>query len=55
MRYLFGPVSNEFATDNLAAARADGSCLAFDFGPGADLAVSAEDPRAGCQFAIGNC
>jgi len=32
-RYLFGPVGNEFAEDNLAAARAAGACLAFSFAP----------------------
>jgi predicted O-methyltransferase YrrM len=42
-RYLFGPVSLAFAEDNLAAPRAAGECLPFDFQPGADLAVSPED------------
>jgi len=43
MRYLFGPVSHEFAEDNLAAPRAAGSCLAFSYGPDADLLVKPDD------------
>jgi len=43
MRYLFGPVSRKFADDHLFSARAAGECLAFEWGPGADLAISPDD------------
>src|SRR5262245_56420290 len=41
-RYLFGPVSAEFAADNLYGPRQAGHCLTFGY-PEADLAIGWED------------
>src|SRR5690242_19247401 len=43
LRYLFGPVSPEWAAHNLHRERAAGACLTFDEAPGADLTVGPGD------------
>src|SRR5437660_7194535 len=43
LRYLFGPVSADFAAQNLAGPRQQGACLAFDTEAGADLTVRPGD------------
>src|SRR5262245_11050900 len=42
-RYLFGPVSAEFADDHLHGPRQAGHCLAFDDAGSTDLAIGWED------------
>jgi hypothetical protein len=42
-RYLFGPVSRQFADQNLHAARLAGDCLAFDPAGETDLAIGPAD------------
>ncbi len=43
LRYLFGPVTPEFADQNLRRQRAAGNCLAFDAQGATDLAITFED------------
>ena len=43
MRYLFGPVTREFAEQNLGGERAAGNCLCFSTGPGTDLQIETAD------------
>jgi tetratricopeptide (TPR) repeat protein len=42
-RYLFGPVSRAFASEQLREARASGACVAFDFAGETDLAMAPGD------------
>jgi GT2 family glycosyltransferase/tetratricopeptide (TPR) repeat protein len=42
-RYLFGPVTREFAEQNLTRQRASGECIAFNADGSADLGIRAED------------
>jgi GT2 family glycosyltransferase len=42
-RYLFGPVTADFAQTNLREARARGDCLAFNLTHGADLSIAPTD------------
>jgi hypothetical protein len=42
-RYLFGPVSGDFATQNLFGQRQASACLAFDPAGQTDLAIAATD------------
>lgn len=42
-RYLFGPVSAQFARENLAGPRQRGECLAFNERGDADLRIGGED------------
>jgi glycosyltransferase involved in cell wall biosynthesis/predicted Zn-dependent protease len=42
-RYLFGPVSHEFAQDQLHTLRQRGDCLAFGASEGADLTIGPAD------------
>jgi GT2 family glycosyltransferase/Tfp pilus assembly protein PilF len=42
-RYLFGPVTPEFANENLLDARNSGECLAFGDSPGTDLVIGMRD------------
>lgn len=46
-RYLFGPVSRQFAEDNLQPQRQAGYCLAFDDSGDNDLTISPTDSWAG--------
>jgi GT2 family glycosyltransferase len=43
LRYLFGPVDQAFADDNLAGPRQAGLCLTFGPGKGVDLAIGPGD------------
>jgi GT2 family glycosyltransferase/tetratricopeptide (TPR) repeat protein len=42
-RYLFGPISADFAATHLSEPRRLGQCLAFDLANGADLTLAATD------------
>jgi GT2 family glycosyltransferase/Flp pilus assembly protein TadD len=42
-RYLFGPVTAEFAQQNLRALRQAGTCLAFGHAEGTDLTIAPND------------
>jgi glycosyltransferase involved in cell wall biosynthesis/tetratricopeptide (TPR) repeat protein len=42
-RYLFGPVTAEFAEQNLSGPRRTGSCLSFGTEPGLDVTVAPND------------
>jgi glycosyltransferase involved in cell wall biosynthesis/Tfp pilus assembly protein PilF len=42
-RFLFGPVSAEFAREKLATFRKSGACRCFDTQPGADVVVRVSD------------
>src|SRR5438132_8411001 len=42
-RYLFGPITREFAEANLSAPRGAGQCLAFDGAGDTDLCISTGD------------
>ncbi|MGE3804185.1 MAG: glycosyltransferase [Gemmataceae bacterium] len=43
LRYLFGPVSPEYARERLERPRQEGHCLVFDHQDGVDLAIGQED------------
>src|SRR5207302_8313001 len=43
LQYLFGPVTDSFASENLVEARRAGECIAFDAGGGLDVAITAND------------
>lgn len=42
-RYLFGPVTSEYARQNLHAARAAGQCVPFDATGQTGLAIGPQD------------
>ena len=50
-RYLFGPVTGEFADQNLYQARRAGVCLAF--GPGAGFYSTCRTCEIGMSRAVG--
>ena len=43
-KYLFGPVTRDFAEQNLAPARQSGDCLAFNEAGDLDVTVRATNP-----------
>src|ERR1700693_3494540 len=46
LRYLFGPVTADFADQNLRRQRACGACLTFDRAGAPDLAIRPDDTWA---------
>jgi hypothetical protein len=52
-KYLFGPVTRDFAEQNLAPARQSGDCLAFNEAGDLDVTVRATNPWVLKGFAQG--